>query len=246
MAFVIEMDPPLESTVCYTLSGDVTAYAGGAYEFTVDDGVTTQTIGTISAAGIFTIDFVATANFTEFEFNDLFGADIEALSLNLGTTCLSQLCSECFDLKVNQDFCYDSGMDRAKPSLEIKATNNASIGPLNFSDFNFILHFFISGRIKNANYTYEDIDIFKFSNGEKKMLYADRREIQSMVVDEMPDYMHDVLALVMEMDSVEINGVQYIKTDSDYSPDYANESDNSPVIVELEEKTQTVTNTNCV
>ena len=91
MAFVIEMNPPLENTVCYTLSGNVTTYTAGSYTFTVDDGITTQTIGTISAAGDFTIDFVSTADHTEFEFNDLFGADIQQLSLNLGTTCLSQL-----------------------------------------------------------------------------------------------------------------------------------------------------------
>ena len=137
-------------------------------------------------------------------------------------------------------------MGRSKPVLEIVATNDASIGSLNFSDFNYQIHFLISGLIRNANYTYEDLDIFKDSVGEKSILNSDRRKISSMIVDEMPDYMHDLLAMVMEMDTVTINGVLFIKTDADYSPDWATESLMAPVIVELEQQTQTVTNTNCV
>lgn len=248
----LELYPELERGKCYELcftldyggSGQVNIYAGD----TIDDTAGATLIGTANADGSFNFDFDFPASGGE-EFTYLIIEDtgtpesqISDLSIRLDVECADQVCTEC----LVKDECNEPC---ELPLLEWWNDDNG----FGMEYENMVLRhsLYVWGGLRARKGNYPEDEVFTFSNGETKRLYAQVQKTYDLYLHDLPEYLHEAIMVALMHDhfQITVNGktTEFIKSPGEYSPDYdIPESLFAGIIIPLYEKTQDLYNRNCV
>lgn len=242
------LDDPLERGRCYIVSGTVTGIAADEdIQVRIGNETESELLFLIGADGAFSEQFDYTSSSTFFKSLILvidtgsdsdYEFDITDLALKLDPECSTEYCSECFNL----DNC---GVAPTKEYLYLEWTNNDDGFGMNYTSVPLVHSLWIKGGLRNADYPYQE-DYFSTSGGFHFPVYVDATKTVEMIVEDVPEYIHDALRLGVVHDNFTVNGVQYSKGDGGYSPDW--DTPNSlmaPVVVKLRESLQDTKNENC-
>jgi hypothetical protein len=88
-------------------------------------------------------------------------------------------------------------------------------------------------------------EVFEDSQGNISILRSSSKKIELLTISEMPEYLHDALAIGVDHDSFSIDGIPYVVEETEYTPKWRNSSQLAPVEVEVIKKTQNLVNENC-
>lgn len=229
-------DGRVEYEKCYKLTVEVAGYVS-PITFTIGNYVTQPiTIGTVTANGITELSFTASVDITYvlLEFTDT-AAEILP-SLNIDIDCANAACSECLELV--EDL-------RCEGALVLQYYNDNNAFGLNYSTSSYQPTLIIKGGLGNAEFINNDEAIFNSSNGNKFLHYVNQREQKELLIELAPPYIHKAIARALEHHHFFIDGTEYVKAESNYTPDYKRTSFLAPCIVQVEEKLQNGFNRRC-
>lgn len=91
----------------------------------------------------------------------------------------------------------------------------------------------------------EEDDIFKDSLGNREILYASSEPIYELLIDEVPEYIHNALRLAKKHDSFQIEGVSYFPTTKNHEPEWRNDSKFAQVRIDITKTNGQSTRSNC-
>lgn len=198
-------------------------------------------IGEINTNGSFEFSFTPApgVSYNEITIGGYGAADfyITGIALKVDPQCIDSACSECLELVDSLD------CDSSHVVVQYYNDNNAF--GLNYTNFNFQPVIIIKGGVQNAEFNNNDESLFNSSDGNKFLHYVNQREQQELIIEAAPPYLHKALARALEHHHVFLNGVEYVKTESGYTPDYDRRSLLAPCIVNVEEKLQNGFNRRC-
>jgi hypothetical protein len=80
--------------------------------------------------------------------------------------------------------------------------------------------------------------VFRFSDGSRRVLYANDFKKEDFIIEEVPAYIHDALATAIDHDYFIIGGDHYTAEEEDYSPDWRPGSTSAPISIEVEKNFQ--------
>jgi hypothetical protein len=89
-------------------------------------------------------------------------------------------------------------------------------------------------------------EVFEDSQGNLSILRSSTKKVELLTVSEMPQYLHDALAIGVEHDNFSIDGIPYVVEDEEYTPSWRKSSQLAPVEISVIKKTQSLVNENCV
>lgn len=146
-------------------------------------------IGTSSGSvvdGVFSSSFIATDSIATITLtlSDTFIGCISNLSVTVNPECLDYACSECYNLR------------ETHPCTKILIwynTDNA-FGIDYFSGFRVRHHMRVKAVLKSASYKQEQ-DEHIDSGGTGQILYFNSRKAKELFIDDIPEYMHDAIAI---------------------------------------------------
>lgn len=118
--------------------------------------------------------------------------------------------SDCIDLKLTHDC-----------SLLLSWTNDNDAFGFNYSTFNLLLR--VKGRLWHPNYPKEK-NVFKDNGGIRTILKSQTNKEELLTVSEMPEYLHDALAIGLEHDWFYIDGIKYTNEETEYTPKWRKSS----------------------
>lgn len=230
----------ISSDKCYTLSGTITNFDTNLTFILYNASQTeSQIIGTATGNGVFSFDFTPDPDieFVLLEWDDTEAALGSDFGIFIREECLSNYCSECLN-SVDDLECLDG-------HLVIHYYNDENAFGLNYSTMQLAPTLIIEGGLFPSDTVNNDESLFNSSDGRKFLHYVNQRKTMQIITRVMPEYMHDALALALEHDHFFINGVEYVKAESDYVPNWKDESLLAQVIVEVEPKIQDKFNRYC-
>jgi hypothetical protein len=238
-----ELVTGLDILDCYKLQFDTASDNGSEVEVRYTDGTDTDAllatvnvpIGSnsvsidITGKDIVKIGFWAASTDEEF--------DIDNVVLSKTTDCTDCICTTvCVSLTTD----HDTTMGRGCNFL-LKATNENNAFGFNFEDVTFEPQVRVFGKLRNLTFETE-AEYYTNSTGEKILVYAEVEEKVELQIYEVPEYMHSVINMMMNMDSFMIDGVEYVRV-GEYAPNWRKSSAKAPVIVQVAKKTQNRYNT---
>jgi hypothetical protein len=238
-----ELVTGLDILDCYKLQFDTASDSGSEVEVRYTDGTDTDAllatvnvpIGSnsvsidITGKDIVKIGFWAASTDEEF--------DIDNVVLSKTTDCTDCICTTvCVSLTTD----HDTTMGRGCNFL-LKATNDNNAFGFNFEDVTLEPQVRVFGKLRNLTFETE-AEYYTNSTGEKILVYAEVEEKVELQIYEVPEYMHSVINMMMNMDSFMIDGVEYVRV-GEYAPNWRKSSAKAPVIVQVAKKTQNRYNT---
>ena len=129
-------------------------------------------------------------------------------------------------------------------TLLLTATNDDNAFGLDFTNFSLTQSIRVSGRLANPRYPLE-AEVYKFSNGQRRILTGERDKFETLQIREVPEYIHDNISLFLISDTFQIDGVTYVKSDSDYEPTWRRTSLLAPALYDVQKGTQDNENASC-
>lgn len=123
--------------------------------------------------------------------------------------------------------------------------NNENTGGFNYTDLNFTQSLRVVAKQRNVFGKSVKRDVFRFSDGSKKILYAEKDQEYILVIREIPTYLHQALMLGCDYDHFLIDGVEYFVDQEDYQPKWRNSSELAPIELTVTLKRGAFINTNC-
>ena len=211
-------------------------YVGGSLTpISINASSTTTALDTAKTAdGNYSVEFTASSGqvLIGFQYTGIGGDSLDLEDVQLYELPASTDCSEC--VKVGTHDC----------TLLLTATNDDNAFGLNFQDFSFTQSLRVSGRLTNPRYPL-DAEVYKFSNGQRKILTGERDKVEQLQIMEVPEYIHDAISIFLICDTFQINGTTYVKSDSDYEPVWRRTSQLAPVIYDVQKGTQDNENASC-
>ena len=233
----------LDILSCYKLTFDTASDNGSEVEVRYTDGTDTDAL-------LATVNVPIGSNSVEI---DISGKDISVLSfwaasddeafdiddvvLSKTTDCADCICTTvCVSLTTDHDTTIGRGCN-----FLLKATNDNNAFGFNFEDVTFEPQVRVFGKLRNLTFETE-AEYYTKSTGEKILVYAEVEEKVELQIYEVPEYMHSVINMMMNMDSFMIDGVEYVRV-GEYAPNWRKSSAKAPVIVQVAKKTQNRYNT---
>lgn len=238
MANIYTLPYSLESGKCYYISGNIRILGGGdSVVVELGDGVTYDTIGTLSVDGGFSIQFTYDADpvYSKIRLTRSGNPILYNLKLRLNSQCVDKICSECFKI----DDCEPAHREH----LKLEWTNNEP--GLGFIYNNFVNSLYIVGGLRNADYAYDE-ETFVTADRRRFRPYTASDKTIELWIHDIPEYLHDAIAVGLVHDEFYVNGVRYFKVDGGYTPDW--DTPNSllaPCVVKISEFQRDVVNDNC-
>jgi hypothetical protein len=238
-----ELVTGLDILSCYTLQFDTTSDNGSEVEVRYSDGTDTDAllatvnvpIGSNSVSIDITGKDIVKIGFWAASTDEAF--DIDNVVLSKTTDCTDCICTTvCVSLTTD----HDTTMGRGCNFL-LKATNDNNAFGFNFEDVTFEPQVRVFGKLRNLTFE-TDAEYYTKSTGEKILVYAEVEEKVELQIYEVPEYMHSVINMMMNMDSFMIDGVEYVRV-GEYAPNWRKSSAKAPVIVQVAKKTQNRYNT---
>lgn len=197
------------------------------------DGSYSQTFNNVPAGAVIKIEYTDSAPFARV-------LDIDNVSVMLGVDCyLYDQCSNCFS--------YAAEFACTKM---VEGYSDGNAFNLKFDNLAGVNIFRLSQRLKaelfNSAYNQEQSD-YTFSTGVSSINYASSEKIKTLFVQPIPEYKHDVLALVRVCDHIFVDSIEYFSPKGEYTPEWNRSvlTDLAQSKIELKVKDQTLFNTNC-
>lgn len=145
-------------------------------------------------------------------------------------------CSECFILK-----------DSHPCTLKLEWWNDSDAFGFYYPDtlpYTFKHSIRVAGSLAKTSYTGEK-ESFTDTEGEQIIVYADKKQVKELAINDMPEYMHEALAIGIDHDHFTINGDEYIIEENSYEPLWRKTSDLAPVVLDVRPKIQNLKNSYC-
>lgn len=229
----------LESGKCYYISGTTSDVGGGeSVLFELGDGITYETIGTITTNGGFALlfNYDGSPEYTKIKITVTGDLKVSDIKLRLQDQCRDKVCSECYRV--------DNCEPPHREHLLLEWTNNED--GLGFSySMAFTQSLYIVGGIRNADYP-TDEEIFSDSDQSRYQVYAASLKTKELWIHDLPEYIHDAIRLAVVHDDFYINGEKWVKTEGAYTPDW--DTPNSlfaPCVVKIALFSQDTVNNSC-
>jgi hypothetical protein len=109
----------------------------------------------------------------------------------------------------------------------------------------FVFKMRVASRLWKSRHAKEK-KVFKYSDSSRKVLFSDSDKIIELIVEEMPEYMHDALSTGIDHDFFIVGEDHYTAVEEDYEPVWRNSSLLAPVTIELIKNfQQSLRNNNC-
>jgi hypothetical protein len=140
--------------------------------------------------------------------------------------------SDCIDLKLSHGC-----------TLLLSWTNDENAFGFNYEDLSFQPQLRVKAKLWQPNYTKEK-DVFKDNAGNRTILRSETSKDELLTVAEMPEYLHDALAIGVEHDDFYVDGLKYTNEETEYTPKWRKSSQLAPVEVVVI-KDQFLRNNNC-
>jgi len=226
----------------YTLIFNITAYLAGT--LTVSVGGTT--VGTYNSAGVKSTNFTLASLAADGTLVAFLGTQLGSFSIdNIAIIARTgaeeeEACSQCYNLRETHPC-----------TLLVQASNDDAAFGLSWSGNLSIFEQSLRLRSKIWKPKYpEEKENFRDSAGNDSTLYFDSKTILTLSVEQVPEYIHRCLRVLLGHDNVTItdgNGVEsaYVKEPGDYDPVWRNSSNLAPVEVELTPDDDIARNSNC-
>ncbi len=129
-------------------------------------------------------------------------------------------------------------------SIQLTWTNNEDAYGFEFSVLGFTPSLRVSGKKWHPNYSKEK-EIFKDSIGNRTLLRSDTSKVEILLINELPEHVHDAIAIGVEHDTFSIDAVEYVVEDNNYQPKWRKSSQLAPVEIEVIKANQNLINENC-
>ncbi len=107
----------------------------------------------------------------------------------------------------------------------------------------FIQNLRVKAKIWMPKYTKEK-NVFKDSAGNRNILKSETSKEEILTIAEMPEYLHDAIAIGIEHDTLEVDGVVYVNEESEYLPKWRKSSQLAPSEIVII-KDQNLKNSSC-
>lgn len=124
--------------------------------------------------------------------------------------------SDCITLKLDHDC-----------SILLTWTNNEDAFGFAYSDLSFTQSLRVKAKKWMPNYTKEK-NVFKDNAGNRTILKSETSKEELLTIAEMPQYLHDALAIGLEHDDFYIDGVKYTNEETEYTPKWRKSSQLAP------------------
>jgi hypothetical protein len=161
----------------------------------------------------------------------------------------SSLPEGCYTIELNDGIEYVSECFYVKLEHEctilLTWTNEDSAFGLEYDSLEFTQSLRVLAKLWQPKYTSELKETFVDSKGKRKLLYTRVVKDELLTINEIPEYLHDALAIGINHDSFKIEGVEYVFEETDISPQWRNSSNLAPVLLRVIKKSQNLINSNC-
>jgi hypothetical protein len=140
--------------------------------------------------------------------------------------------SDCIDLKLTHGC-----------TLLLSWTNNENAFGFNYEELSFSPQLRVKAKLWQPSYTKEK-DVFKDNAGNRTILKSETSKEELLTIGEVPEYIHDAVAIGVEHDNFYVDGVKYTNEETEYTPKWRKSSQLAPselVII----KDQFLRNNNC-
>lgn len=184
-------------TVSFTMSGRTIGSVTVKF-----DGVT---LGSTVSNGTYTYNATALTTTPKIEFVPI--ASFDGCITAISAVSTEESCSQCYDLG-----------SHACTKLLAWTNDDDGFG-IAYSQVSIIHNLRVSAIFQNSRYP-EKIDRFAFSDGTRKILYADGEKIWQLYFDYLPEYLHDAISSAKKHDHFYIDGVEYICSSDNYEPEW--------------------------
>lgn len=191
---------------------------------------------------------------------DLDGNAVWTQSDNTGVTSSSNHVQYSVDWTDLDQGCYRlkysiNGVEYISDCIELKLThdctillswyNNETAFGLEYSNLSYTQYLRVEAKKWKPSYGKEEKKTFVDSAGNRKVLYSRTKKEELLTIAEMPEYLHDALAIGVEHDNFTIDGVSYVCEEDELIPEWRNSSSLAPVEVAVIKKSQNLINSNC-
>jgi hypothetical protein len=129
-------------------------------------------------------------------------------------------------------------------SIQLTWTNNENAYGFEFETLLFTPSLRVAGRKWHPDYPKEK-EVFKDSIGNRTIIRSDTSKVEILLINEVPEYVHDAIAIGIEHDTFKINAMDYVVEDSSYTPKWRKSSNLAPSEIEVIKKNQNLVNENC-
>jgi hypothetical protein len=140
--------------------------------------------------------------------------------------------SDCVSMKLEHDC-----------TLLLSWTNDENAFGFDFADLEFTPRLRVKAKKWKPSYPKEK-NVFKDNAGNRTILKSETSKEEILTISEMPEYLHDALAIGLEHDYFYIDGVEYTNEETEYTPKWRNSSQLAPVEVSVI-KDQYLRNNSC-
>lgn len=130
-------------------------------------------------------------------------------------------------------------------SLLLQWKNNEDGMSFDYSGLTFEPLMRVDGKLWKWHYVTEDKQVFEFSNGEEKILYARKYKEQYLTLKKLPEYMHDAFATALDHDKFYVDGISFVWRDTEVTPLHRKSTEQPAVEVNLRRQGQNLLNSNC-
>lgn len=220
----------------YTITLDVSNFVSGSIEVRLDslvigtlssDGAKTLAIDLTGETDKSTLDFILSDTDGKMDIDNVFITE-DNDSKDIG------VCSEPFDLRTSH-MC----------TTLLRWSNVTNSHGFNYEDFSFSHSLRVRGKIVNFRGEKPDKDTEFNSNGNIDISYARTLELDTLAVEEQPRYIHRALNIMIDHESLSIDGDSYISRDEEYEPVWRRSSLLAPINIGVLIKNQLLETNNC-
>ncbi len=205
-----------------------------------------------------TIDDIEVMEIPVYSIKDLDGNEVFAMTDLTGVTAEGDIIQYDIDWSEIEESCYnihisDGIIDYISDCLSVKLTHDCTIllswtndenaFGFNYEELNFTPNLRVKAKLWQPNYTKEK-DVFKDNAGNRTILKSETSKEELLTVSEMPEYLHDAMAIAVEHDDFYVDGLKYTNEETEYTPKWRKSSQLAPselVII----KDQFLRNNNC-
>lgn len=237
---VVQIEIPagvIENDKCYSINGTVSDFVSNI-SVTAGDYITQETLGTITGNGDYSFDLDPTSglSYVVIEYTDTDA--IISVSLNIREECAGTACSECLE-NIEDPECAGCLV------MDIEYYNDSDKMGFAYSNTGYTQKMLIGGDVQRPDFVYPSEDTYLQSSGSSLLHYAEHKGEYEMIIHKAPEYIHAALSLALIHDHCFINGVEYVKSEGNYSPDWKDDSFLAPCITKIEKKAGTLFNYRC-
>lgn len=128
-------------------------------------------------------------------------------------------------------------------TLLLSWTNDDNAYGFNHSDLSFTPKLRVKAKLWQPVYRKEK-NVFKDNAGNRTILKSETSKEDHLTIAEMPQYLHDALAIGLEHDDFYVDGIKYTNEETEYTPKWRKSSQLAPSEVVII-KDQLLKNNNC-